>query len=110
MSRLVFPPTFPSAARPPQAKTVTVVVEGKPCPGQEGEPVAAALWALGIRSLGWTEANGRPRGLYCAIGHCMECRVVVDGQPDRRACLEPVREGLQVYRQPPPPPLAVSGG
>ncbi len=30
------------------------------------------------------------------MGVCQECRVTVDGMPDRRACMTPVREGMEV--------------
>jgi sarcosine oxidase subunit alpha len=30
------------------------------------------------------------------MGTCHECRVTVDGVPHRRACLEIVREGMEV--------------
>jgi len=30
------------------------------------------------------------------MGICFECRVTVDGDPHRRACLEPVRDGMEV--------------
>jgi sarcosine oxidase subunit alpha len=65
----------------------------------EGEPVAAALLAQGERVLRYTDRLGLPRGIYCNIGHCYECRVVVDGIPSCRACLTPVRAGMRVERQ-----------
>jgi sarcosine oxidase subunit alpha len=110
VSRIVHPPSYPAAARPPRARTVRFWFDDQAYEGMEGEPVAAALWAAGVRDLGRTEATGAPRGLYCAIGHCFECRVRVGDRPDRRACLEPVREGLRVYRQAPPPPLPLGDG
>jgi sarcosine oxidase subunit alpha len=30
------------------------------------------------------------------MGLCQECRVTVDGMPDRRACMTEVREGMEV--------------
>jgi predicted molibdopterin-dependent oxidoreductase YjgC len=30
------------------------------------------------------------------MGVCFECLVMVDGQPGQRACLVPVRPGMQV--------------
>jgi NADPH-dependent 2,4-dienoyl-CoA reductase/sulfur reductase-like enzyme len=30
------------------------------------------------------------------MGTCFECRVTIDGEPHRRACLEPIREGMDV--------------
>ncbi len=97
----------------PQAETlrqVTFSFDGQPVVGLEGEPVAMSLWALGYRSLGWNEESGRPRGLYCAIGHCFECRMTIDGQRDQRACCYPVREGLAVSRQSKPVDLEMQDG
>jgi sarcosine oxidase subunit alpha len=84
---------------------VTFWFDGQAYRGRAGEPLAVSLWRQGVRALGWREEGGAPRGLYCAIGHCFECRVTVEGERDRRACLEPVRQGLRAERQSPPPPL-----
>jgi sarcosine oxidase, subunit alpha len=81
-------------------------LDGEAYEGREGEPVAIALWAAGVRTLGWNEAAAAPRGLYCAIGHCFECRLRAGDALDQRACLLPVREGLRLERQTVPPPLA----
>ena len=88
---------------------VQFYLDDAPYMGRLGEPAAVALWAAGVRVLGWNEEDRRPRGLYCAIGHCFECRLVVGDTVDRRACLEPVREGLRLYRQKAPPPLVFGG-
>lgn len=94
----------------PRPADVTFYFDGEPVQGRLGEPVAISLWALGHRILGWNEESGRPRGLYCSIGQCFECRVTVDGRRDLRACLTPVQEGLQVIRQPKPGPLETVDG
>lgn len=75
---------------------VTFYFNGRPVQGREGEPVAMALWASGIKGLGTSTVGGEPRGLYCGIGHCFECQVAVDGRRNVRSCLEPVKEGLRV--------------
>ncbi len=62
--------------------------------GLENESLAAALLANGIRTLRHHEESGSPRGFYCNIGHCYECRVSVDGQQGIRACLTPLKEGM----------------
>jgi sarcosine oxidase subunit alpha len=64
--------------------------------GLENESLAAALLANGIRTLRHHEKSGSPRGFYCNIGHCYECRVSVDGQQGVRACLTPIKEGMIV--------------
>ena len=62
----------------------------------EGETLAAALWANGLIAVGHNLEAEIPRGMYCGIGHCYECRVTVDGIEDVRSCLICVREGMQV--------------
>lgn len=84
---------------------VSFIFEGQSVDGLLGEPVAMSLWALGYRSFGWNEETGKPRSLYCGIGHCFECRMTINGQRDVRSCLSVVREGITVERQLPPPPL-----
>lgn len=101
---------LPEAARPEDSVRVTFWWNGQEVQGQTGEPLAMALWALGIRTLGRNERTGEPRGLYCAIGQCYECRVIVDGRRDRRSCLEPVRIGMRAERQPSPEPLVFETG
>ena len=64
-----------------------------------GETVAAALHAAGIRELAKSPRLHRPRGLFCAIGHCASCLMVVDGQPNIRVCVTKVRPGMRVETQ-----------
>ncbi|MET1160335.1 MAG: FAD-dependent oxidoreductase [Thermoprotei archaeon] len=64
----------------------------------EGESVLAALYAIGIRIFNFTP-NGRGRGPFCMIGKCSSCLSIVDDRPNTRICIEPVREGMRVYRQ-----------
>ena len=64
-----------------------------------GETIAAALLAAGIRTLRKTEKQGHPRGLFCGMGVCFDCLVVVDGKPHLRACLTRVAQGMCVETQ-----------
>jgi predicted molibdopterin-dependent oxidoreductase YjgC len=66
---------------------------------EPGQTVAAALIAGGIRSWRSTRVERRPRGLFCGIGICFDCLVIVDGKPNRRACLELAADGMQVRTQ-----------
>lgn len=75
---------------------VRFTFNGSPMVGQQGEPIAAALLAAGIRTLRRHEESGRARGLYCAIGHCMECRLNVQGRGLVRSCLTPLEEGMRI--------------
>lgn len=64
--------------------------------GLENETIAAALLANGVRTLRYHEENESPRGIYCNIGHCYECRVTINGQSGNRACLTPLKEGMVI--------------
>ena len=81
---------------PQSACRVTITVDGRPMEALEGESLAAALWAGGHTALRHDENSNTLRGMYCGIGHCYECRVIVDGIPDVRSCLVEVRNGMQV--------------
>lgn len=75
---------------------VTFTFDGKEYTGNEGDTIASALLANGVRTLRAHEETGTPRGIYCNIGHCYECRVTVDDVRGVRACLEPIAEGMNV--------------
>lgn len=63
-----------------------------------GESLAAALTAAGVKALRQS-GDGAPRGLWCGMGVCGECMVLVDGQP-ARACLTAAAPGQQVAPHP----------
>ncbi|MBC3841237.1 (2Fe-2S)-binding protein [Streptacidiphilus sp. 4-A2] len=73
--------------------------DGEPVPALPGQSIAAALWACGRQSWRRTRRTGRPRGVFCGMGVCFDCLVVVDGRPNVRACLAPAEPGLRVDGQ-----------
>lgn len=77
-------------------KLVSFRFNGTAYTAYEGETIAAALLANGVRTLRVHEEKGTPRGIYCNIGHCYECRVHVNGVPTVRACMTLVQEGMDV--------------
>lgn len=82
-----------------KGKKVKFFFENEEVWGYEGETIAAALHALGIWEYREGLKTGRPRGLFCAIGHCSSCLMEVDGIPNTRICITPVKEGIQVRKQ-----------
>jgi predicted molibdopterin-dependent oxidoreductase YjgC len=76
--------------------TSPATFDGAPLAGDPGQSVAAALVAAGITSWRTTRRGGRPRGIFCGIGVCHDCLVTVDGVPNQRACLVPLRPGMAV--------------
>jgi sarcosine oxidase subunit alpha len=65
----------------------------------EGDTIASALHAAGVRILARSFKYHRPRGLLCCAGRCPNCLVNVDGVPNVRACVQPVRDGMRVRTQ-----------
>jgi len=81
-----------------RGKRLTLRVNGKPVTAFAGETLFAVLLAEGIRALRHPSENSTEaaRGGFCGMGVCQECRVTIDGVPDRRACMTEVREGMEV--------------
>lgn len=77
-------------------KKIRFSFDGKAYEAYEGDTIASALLANGIRTLRYHEESGNPRGVYCNIGHCFECRVTVDQVTNIRACLTPVKNDMTV--------------
>lgn len=80
-------------------KTVKFTFDGRELEGLEGETIAAALHASGIRTMRESGHLHRPRGLFCNIGNCSSCLMVVNGEPNVRVCVERLREGMNVETQ-----------
>lgn len=76
--------------------TITFTFDGKTYEGLEGDTIASALLANGMRTLRHHEHSGTNRGIYCNIGHCFECRVTVDETTNVRACLTPIQANMVV--------------
>jgi aerobic-type carbon monoxide dehydrogenase small subunit (CoxS/CutS family) len=77
------------------AATIRIFVNGTALDVPEGVSLAAALLNAG-HSTFRKSVGGEARGPICGMGICFECRVTLDGVMGTRACLEPVREGMQV--------------
>lgn len=76
-----------------------IYFDGAKIPAVSGEPIAAALMARGIRKFRYTEKKSLARGLFCGIGRCNDCKMIVDGIPNVRTCVTPVKEGIRVETQ-----------
>lgn len=78
---------------------VTFTFDGKPLTGFEGEPIAAALKAAGVMVHRYTTKRHEPRGVFCAIGRCTDCVMIVNGKPNVRTCVTPLEQGMEVKTQ-----------
>lgn len=77
------------------AATIRILVNGTALDVPEGVSLAAALLNAGHPTFR-ESVGGEARGPICGMGICFECRVTLDGVTGTRACLEPVREGMEV--------------
>ena len=82
-----------------RGEQVKFLFEGNPVTAYQGETVAMALYRNGIDVFSESTKLHRPRGMFCAIGKCSSCMMRVNGVPNVRTCILPVREGMTVERQ-----------
>jgi len=82
-----------------RGKKVRFQFEGRWLEGFENESIAAALFASGVKTFGRSKRFGHPRGWFCGIGKCSSCLMRVNGIPNVRTCITPVREGTRIETQ-----------
>jgi sarcosine oxidase subunit alpha len=73
---------------------VRIHIDGQALDVPEGISVAAAIAQL-TRPFR-RSVSGQARAAFCGMGICFECRVRIDGVAQQRACMTPVRDGMQV--------------
>jgi thioredoxin reductase len=78
----------------PAGRRITLTFEGEELSCFEGDTLAAGLVDAG-RLTCRTGRSGDPRGVFCGMGVCQECVVLVDGLPTR-ACMAAARGGARV--------------
>ena len=89
----------PILGKETERKEIEIVVDGKKIKAFEGEMIASALIASGIKVLRFTSKKEEPRGLFCAIGRCTDCVMEVNGLSNVRTCITPVRDKMVVNTQ-----------
>jgi sarcosine oxidase subunit alpha len=67
--------------------------------GEEGDTIASALHAAGVRTLTTSLKYDSPRGFFCGIGKCSSCLMRVNGVPNVRTCIAPLKDGIIVEMQ-----------
>ena len=63
-----------------------IIVDGRKIKAYEGETIGTAMMAAGLYVLRTSKEKKEPRGIFCGIGVCQECRVTVNGVPNIQAC------------------------
>ena len=82
-----------------RGKKITFTFNGKKIDAYENETVASSLTAAGINILSRSIKHNRPRGFFCGIGKCSSCLMTVDGVPNVKTCVTPVKDGMIVESQ-----------
>ncbi len=85
----------PVLGKAPPRRRIHFSFDGEKIAAVEGDSIASALFANDIKLIRHAR-GGEPRGLFCGVGHCYECRVVVNGVANCRACLLVVCDGMVV--------------
>ncbi len=78
---------------------ISFYFNGDPLPAIEGQSVASALMENHERITRNTRVKGKPRGVFCGIGVCFDCLVIIDGLSNQRSCLTEIKEGMNVQVQ-----------
>jgi sarcosine oxidase subunit alpha len=82
-----------------RTQPVGFTFDGHRVEGFAGDTLGSALYASGRRVFSRSFKYHRPRGFVCCSGHCPNCMATVDGVPNVRVCVEPIREGAEVRGQ-----------
>lgn len=91
--------THPVLGTDDRAEFVSITVDGKQVQAKKGEMIISALLAQEIIVNRITRKHHEPRGLFCGIGQCTDCSMVVNGRPNVRTCVTPVEDGMVVETQ-----------
>lgn len=79
----------------PDLPMITFYWKGATLEARQGEMIASALFANGIRVFGHHTKDGAPQGIFCANGQCAQCSVMADGLAVK-SCMVPVTPGMRV--------------
>lgn len=79
-------------------KQFDIYVNGRPVPATPGQTIAEAMLANGLRTCRNTRSQS-PRGVFCGMGICYECRMIVDGVPNVRTCMTEALPGSRIVLQ-----------
>ncbi len=78
---------------------IQVTLDGKVVTATKGQSVGALLLAQGQRATRTTRHTDRPRGMFCGIGICFDCLIMINGVTNQRACITTVEENMAIETQ-----------
>jgi len=80
-------------------KKISFKFNNKQIEGYIGDTIASALHANNIKTLSKSLIHKNPRGFFCGIGKCSSCLMRVNGIPNVRTCIAPLKSGINVETQ-----------
>jgi D-hydroxyproline dehydrogenase subunit gamma len=89
---------LPLPAGMSRGRQVSLVLDGAVVQAYESETIATVLIAEGFDQTR-TTVRGQPRGVFCGMGVCFDCLVVVNGVPNTRACMTWATDEMVVSTQ-----------
>jgi len=78
-----------------RGKLVKIYFNNEELLAYEGENLASALYSLNKKILRYSPKLGTPRGIFCLIGSCQECLLLINGRKTL-ACLAYVTENMSI--------------
>ena len=78
---------------------VTIVFDGRKLQVRAGLSVAAALLEANIDHFRTTPVTSSKRAVYCMMGVCFDCLMIIDGVANQQACMTKVQNGMHIQRQ-----------
>ena len=78
------------------SEMVSFTFNGNDVKCEQGQSIAAAVINTGTLALRTTRFGEEPRSIFCGIGVCFDCVVVIDGVANQRSCLIAAKPGMQV--------------
>ena len=79
-------------------ETYTISFDSKEYTARKGQTIAEALMENGVTTFRLGVDNS-PHGVYCNMGACFQCRVILNGKPNVRACSTLVKQGDAIQTQ-----------
>jgi len=78
------------------SELVSFTFNGNDVKCEQGQSIAAAVINTGTLALRTTRFGEEPRSIFCGIGICFDCVVVIDGVANQRSCLIAAKPGMKV--------------
>jgi aerobic-type carbon monoxide dehydrogenase small subunit (CoxS/CutS family) len=77
-------------------QTISFTFNGSTIECEVGQSIASALINDNQRELRRTRFGNEPRSIFCGIGICFDCVVVINGVANQRSCLIEAQDGMNI--------------